>query len=129
MSTTASEFLTTAKTSLTNDNECDTRNAASRAYYAMYHRVLDLLTQTIPHYSGGGVHHSLVVHLQTAGNGEPFSSLQQRRLAYMLRQSKEIRSQADYDITTDFEKVRAEDQVNRAESVLELCEQLQSQAA
>lgn len=79
MAISAKDFLNTASSCLSEDTECDYRNAASRAYYSMYHAVSGIQTQTIPHYSGGGVHHSLVVHLQNSSNGEPYPSMQQKK--------------------------------------------------
>jgi len=77
--------------------EVDQRNAASRAYYAAYHRCLPLGRYLgLSAERGRGVHRRLLDTL--LGSTDP----KVKSIAYMLDQCRKLQTQADYRIEGDF---------------------------
>ena len=96
-------------------NEADWRAAASRAYYAMFHRMRAIAVSEIgyqPPHGNTSVHR----HLQNALRG---GTKRHRRFADHLRNSSVDRIQADYDVSSLFNKATANSAVSRARIVLD----------
>ena len=99
------------------NSEADWRNAASRAYYAAYHRCRSVAQDarlSVP--ETGSVHFGLIEAL--THNLNP-SSL--KGLGYMLEQCRLRRTEADYRIDQDFPR-------NLAETVLADCKRILNKA-
>lgn len=122
-------FLTTAQDSMAIGTEIGYRNCISRAYYSMYHSVLAILENDIPHYTDGGVHASLIKYLEFSGSCEVHCSKQLRVISYILKSAKDIRCKADYDIESEhIAKPSAEDAITRANRIIEMCKILKAAA-
>lgn len=122
-------FLTSAQDSMATGSEIGYRNCISRSYYSMYHSVLAILENDIPHYSDGGVHASLLKYLEFSGSCEPHCSRQLRVLSYILKSARDMRCKADYDIESDqISKPSAEDAITRANRVIAMCDTLKAAA-
>jgi uncharacterized protein (UPF0332 family) len=123
------DFLESANRSLDEGDEVGFRNAISRSYYAMYHKVLSTITSEIPRYSGGGVHSSLLSYLEHSAIGEPYDSREMKKFSYMLKASRDLRCLADYEIgRDDISRVMAEDALLRAKKLIERCTELKDAA-
>ena len=93
--------------------EVDRRNAASRAYYAAYHRCLPIgrslgLSAAPAH----GVHRQLVDTLTES------SDLKMKGIGYRLNECRKLRAQADYEIESDFSSRDARLVVEQCERIL-----------
>ena len=101
------------------------RNAVSRSYYSMYHKVLSILDSEPPRQKGKGCHANLIDYLKSHGKGlERFESKSLVRLSYMLRQQKERRVDADYKLYLYFELRDAKESIKVANKFFKLCEQM-----
>jgi hypothetical protein len=83
------DLLTLARQLAEGDSECEWRAGASRAYYAVYHRALQVAEKHLPRRfnSNGGVHLQLEQRLRGhSRNG--------RMLASSLRDFKKVRTHA-----------------------------------
>ena len=117
MPVTPNELLDAAKVLGRGEAEVDRRNAASRAYYAAWHRCLPIGRSVgLSAQPGQGMHQQLIGTL--TGNRNPAL----KSLGYMLRQCRDLRVEADYEIETDFPP---ED----ARTVLTQCEKILNKAA
>ena len=101
-------------------SEVDWRNATSRAYYAAYHRC-----RSVAGAAGlsigqiGSVHAGLVAELTAPLTPNPLKSL-----GYMLDQCRRRRSEADYNIDGDFERVDAEWVVEECRRIIDKADAL-----
>ena len=117
MPVTPNELLDAAKVIGRGEAEVDWRNATSRAYYAAWHRCLPIGRSVgLSARPGQGVHQQLIETL----TGNRNTTL--KSLGYMLRQCRDFRVEADYEIETDFPP---ED----ARTALEQCEKILDKAA
>ena len=117
MPVTPNELLDAAKVLGRGEAEVDRRNAASRAYYAAWHRCLPIGRSVgLSAQPGQGVHQQLIETLEENRN------MTLKSLGYMLRQCRNLRVDADYEIETDFPP---ED----ARTALEQCEKILNKAA
>lgn len=130
MTVSSTDFLDFATDSVKDNTEIANRMAVGRSYYAMYHRVLALLTKPPYGSTNGGSHQALVDYLQRSKE-EPFDSFKLRRLAIYLTQGKTLRHVADYDLDSDdITNEVAIQQMEQATSVFDLCKELsESQAS
>ena len=102
------------------DSEVDLRNAASRAYYAAYHRCRPL-DQDLPSPPGrGGVHRAFIDSLTKA------RSSKLKSLGYMLDQCRKLRVKADYDIESEFRPGDARTVLTQCERILKEAESIPS---
>ncbi|OOQ70149.1 hypothetical protein C1S86_11310 [Vibrio parahaemolyticus] len=123
------DFLQTAKQLIESDNstEADQRSAISRSYYAMYHKVLSILDKEPWSYSGQGCHASLITYLQNdAANEESIDHRQLKRLSYQLRQSRDNRVIADYELEKEISQNLVSLSITTAEKCMDLADQLTS---
>lgn len=93
--------------------EIDYRNAASRAYYALYHAALQLMLSEVGRVKRYpcGVHQCLINHLeeiaQQGGEGKITADLG-ADLAGVLAQAKRLRNNADYKLGLRFRESDAQ---------------------
>ncbi|MDH6024956.1 hypothetical protein [Vibrio splendidus] len=120
MATKPEDFLHTAKNLINSENktEADERSAISRSYYAMYHKVLSILDNEPWTYGGKGCHASLITYLEKdAANEESIDHRQLKRLSYQLKQSRDNRVIADYEL----QKIISPQLVNLSIATAEKC--------
>ena len=82
------DFLEVAQQNKELGTEIGHRQAVSRAYYAGYHSVCDLIEGPIPNYRGGSKHSSLITYLGNR-NDEPFDQRKLLRLSVVLRMTRD----------------------------------------
>ncbi|EJL6378364.1 hypothetical protein NMR51_003029 [Vibrio cholerae] len=122
----AEDFFLQAKELISNDqSEVNIRSCISRCYYGMYHKVLSILDNKQRMYPNQGYHGSLIKYLQTdSANDEslPFMSL--KGLSYMLKQERDRRDNADYELSDSPDIETAKDAIRTAERCFQLCDDL-----
>ena len=129
MSVESSDFHEVAKDSYRLETEIGYRNCISRAYYSMYHCALGLVTCEIPKYEKHSVHGCLLTYLEKGSSEEPYSPKKLRMLSYILRQHRENRNKADYELDADgVGKLMADGALVAATKVAALCEELKRAA-
>jgi len=108
------EILAAAEELAEGSREVDWRNAASRGYYAAYHRCMLLAREErLTIQSAASEHIALVEGLTRRGNAVPL-----RRLGAMLDQCRLRRRKADYQIEGEFERYIADTVVNDSREIL-----------
>lgn len=96
--------------------EVDWRNAASRAYYAAFHRCQALAhDQAVPVPPYAGVHRAIVEAFTERSNPRWL-----RGLGYRLEQCRQRRATADYDIAEPFERGTAATVLDDCREILKL---------
>lgn len=109
--------------------EIDYRNAASRAYYALYHAALQLMQREVGRVKRYpcGVHQCLINHLeeiaQQGGEGKITAELG-ADLAGVLAQTKRLRNNADYKLNLRFRESDAQMVISYMYDYLEQIEKL-----
>ena len=98
--------------------EVDFRNAASRAYYAAYHRCRPIAKRIGLRSSHRGVHSDVIDALRTATK----PSLKQ--LAQMLARCKGLRAKADYNIGKEFKRSEAQTSTRQVQKILTLADEI-----
>ena len=94
--------------------EVDRRNATSRAYYAAYHRCLEIGRRIgLSAEPNRGVHQQLIDTL--AGSRNP----RVRSLGYRLVECRRLRTEADYEIEGDFSHHDAQLSLSQCTRILE----------
>lgn len=99
MTTKAAEILKVAEECFSLANEPGYRSCISRAYYGMFHETMSCL-QSVPDYSSN--HHSNLIGYMTTpaeNKSEPFNSKTLKILGYNLRQMRDSRNEADYNLS------------------------------
>lgn len=122
----AEDFYNSAtETIKDNSSEVYCRNAVSRTYYSMYHKVLSILDKEPLSYPGKGVHGSLITYLESdAANDESIDFMKLKALSYMLRQVRERRVCADYKLEEAIALKDAEESINMAKRFIDKCDSL-----
>jgi uncharacterized protein (UPF0332 family) len=92
-------------------SEVDQRNAASRAYYAAYHRCLPIAEGIGLVATGKGVHRDLIDTL--IGARPP----KLKSIGYMLEQGRRLRVKADYEIASEFARDQAQTVMGHCEAI------------
>ena len=100
MAVTPEALLEAAEEISAGDREVDWRNAASRGYYAAYHRCILLVYGDASAEPG---HQQLIRQLV-----DPKAALAWRQAGHVLRQIKTLRERADYRTTEHFEQAEAQ---------------------
>ena len=95
MAITPDTLLQVAQEMAAGTREVDWRSAASRAYYAAYHRCIPYAYGRA---SASPGHTQMIADL-THRDAESSS----RRAGYLLRHCKQLREQADYELTATFQ--------------------------
>lgn len=107
------DLFKAAKTLIQSEDEVSQRNAASRAYYAAYHRCLALsLHLRLEAALGHGVHARLRDALYRSKDSRV------RSIAYILNECRKHRGQADYEIEQDFSPEDARTAINQCERIM-----------
>ena len=120
MSVTPELLLDAATAIAKGSSEVDWRNAASRAYYAAYHRCRTVaLEAKVEITETGGVHNALVNALTAPLTSRPLKSL-----GYMLEQCRHWRTAADYRIDQDFSRDLADSVLASCRSILKKADDL-----
>ena len=113
MSVTPNALLEAAKVLGRGETEVDRRNAASRACYAAWHQCLPIGRSVgLSVQPGQGVHRQLIGTL--TGNRNPTL----KSLGYMLKQCRDLRVGADYEIGSDFPPEDARTALAQCEKIL-----------
>ena len=113
MPVTPDALLEAAKALGRGEAEVDRRNAASRAYYAAYHRCLPLARSIgLSAEPGHGVHRQLVDTLTGS------SDLRVKSIGYRLNECRKLRVHADYEIEIDFSSRDARTAIVQCERIL-----------
>lgn len=123
MSINIQDLLTLADTLSNGAGECEWRSAASRAYYAAYHKALDAADACLsanPY--AGGEHERLTERFK-------LHSKKGKQIAYVLIDLKKTRTIADYKLATSFQQADATDFIPRCEVFLEKVGEFQTYAA
>ncbi|EHD2124074.1 HEPN domain-containing protein [Salmonella enterica] len=99
MSINSGDFLDSARLCLEQDDEVSYRNCISRAYYGMFHESMASLKH-VPFYKFSR-HRGLIVYMTSAAEckQEPYDKHQLKVMGYNLKQMRDCRNEADYDIT------------------------------
>lgn len=98
MAITATDLMQVADGCSKQNNEAGYRSCISRSYYAMYHHSLNSLS-LVPHFSSS--HHSNLIGYMTnkiETKNEPYDSQRIKVLGYNLKQQRDARNEADYDL-------------------------------
>ncbi|EMO5815999.1 HEPN domain-containing protein [Raoultella planticola] len=93
------DFVSAARLCLNHGDEVGYRSCISRAYYGMFHEAMTSLTN-VPAYSANH-HGNLIGYMTTASEckNEPFDKHKLKVMGYNLKQMRDCRNEADYDIT------------------------------
>ncbi len=116
MAVTPEQLLDAATKLERGDSEADWRNAASRAYYAAYHRCRGMAQDERVSVPDGGSHHAALADALMHGINTPI-----RRIGHMLDLCRSRRARADYQIDATFPR-----QLGR--TVVEDCRRILSEA-
>ena len=95
------------------NQEVDWRNAASRSYYAAYHRCILL---SYGHASAEPGHGELIYRFTRA------AEVRDRQIGHLLQQCKRLRERADYRIVADFELSESQTALRAVRRIFELAE-------
>ena len=113
MPVTPNALLDAAKALGRGESEVDRRNAASRAYYAAWHQCLPIGRSVgLSAQPDKGVHQQLIATL--TGDRNPAL----KSLGYMLKQCRDLRVEADYEIETDFPPEDTRTALEQCEKIL-----------
>ena len=107
MASSTDDLINFAKEIAGNPSEIHQRCSASRAYYASYHLCNGFAeTRDIPHHyeekTSYGFHEALIKRF-TEFNQTSKEATNLKSVGYMLRQSRDIRVNADYRLTETFD--------------------------
>ena len=123
MAVTPNDLLEAARDLATGNREVDFRNAASRAYYAAYHRCKPIAKRFGLRSSARGVHSDVIDALNVVTKPAP------KQLARLLRKSRTLRSKADYRTDQDLQRSEVETSIRHAEKIYAIADQFESTAA
>ena len=119
MAVSPKQLLEAAQELAQGSREVDFRNAASRAYYAAYHRCRPIAQRNGLRSSNRGVHSDVIDALRTA------TKPTLKHLAQMLARCKALRAKADYKIAEDFRRSEAQASTLQAQKILTAADQLE----
>ena len=122
MAVTPNDLLEAARDLATGNREVDFRNAASRAYYAAYHRCKPIAKGFGLRTSARGVHSDVIDALSVATKPAP------KQLARLLRKCRTLRSKADYRTDQNFKRSEVETSVRHAERIFAIAGQFEGTA-
>jgi uncharacterized protein (UPF0332 family) len=120
MSISPDDLLSLARELANHDNEVYWRDAASRAYYSAFHWCQQI-SQTLPEprYDSNvkGIHDYLIKKFQDAGGTH---KNQLKAIAFMLKEARDVRVKADYNVQVSFSKQKTGENIGYAERISQL---------
>lgn len=119
MAVSPKQLLDAAQELAEGSREVDFRNAASRAYYAAYHRCRPIAKRNGLRSSGRGVHSDVIDALRTA------TKPQLKQLAQLLTRCRGLRAKADYNIDEDFRRSEAQTGTRQAQRVFTVADEFE----
>lgn len=123
MSISVPDLLTLAETLGNGAGECEWRSAASRAYYAAYHKALSVADACLPpNPFAGGEHERLTERFKQ-------HSIKGKQIAYVLIDLKKTHTTADYKLAASFQQADATDFIPKCEVFLEKVDEFSVYAA
>lgn len=127
MAVSPNELLGMAQELVSGNREIDFRTSANRAYYSAFHFCMNL-TATLPLVPSGGrrSHERLINRLKNhqVRRATREFDLNVRMLGEVLRQAKPIRVHADYRISGNFERYKAEGLILMATKIAEIVSEI-----
>ena len=124
------DILTTAKHCAAEGTEGGARSATSRAYYSMLHEAMASL-EHLPNFSYD--HHKNTVGYMTNSaecKSEPFPVRSLKSLGFVLKQWRDARNEADYDLTgVTWSEANAQDSIEAAEEFFQRWNELKTSKA
>ncbi|MBF4179121.1 hypothetical protein [Lelliottia nimipressuralis] len=130
MPVSSAQILDTARLCLAENCESGFRSAISRAYYSMLHESMSSL-HSLPNFSHE--HHKNTVGYMVNPSeckNEPYSTQTLKSLGWILRQWRDARNEADYDlINVTVSDQMGQDAIEAAEMYFERWAQLKSAKA
>ena len=118
MAVSPEQLLEAAEELAQGNREVDFRNAASRAYYAAYHRCRPIAQRNGLRSSKRGVHSDVIDALRTS------SKPALKHLAQMLARGRGLRAKADYNIDEEFRSSEAQTSIRQAQRVFSVADQV-----
>ncbi|HEH9405095.1 TPA: hypothetical protein SIA26_002602 [Aeromonas bestiarum] len=130
MSATSEQILETARLCQSENNESGFRSAISRAYYSMLHESIGSLT-ALPNFTHEHHKNTVGYMLNPAEcKSEPYPTNTLKSLAYVLKQCRDARNEADYDlVNVTISQKLGQDAIETAELYFEKWKQLKSAKA
>ncbi|HEV3432270.1 MAG TPA: hypothetical protein VG320_30695 [Paraburkholderia sp.] len=121
MSISVQDLLSLAHALGNGAGESEWRSGASRAYYAAYHRALEVADACLPtNLFAAGEHERLTERFKQ-------HSMKGKQIAYVLIDLKKTRTTADYKLTAAFQQADATDFIPKCEVFLEKVDEFHSQ--
>ena len=119
MAVSPKQLLDAARELAEGSREVDFRNAASRAYYAVYHRCRPIAKRNGLRSSRWGVHSDVIDALRTA------TDPRLKEMARLLKRCKGLRTKADYNTDKDFRRSEAQAGVRQAQKIFTVADELE----
>lgn len=115
MSIQGKDILLVAESCAKNAGEHFSRSAISRAYYALYHEACSILQCCPP-----TTHDGVVQYLLTDARrkNEPYELMDLIRIGAVLKQQKEKRKAADYDLSAEITQSEADSSIGAVRKIL-----------
>ena len=113
------QLLDAANEMAKGSQEVDFRNAASRAYYAAYHRCRPIAKRNGLRSSDRGVHSDVINTLLTT------TKPRLKQLAQLLTRCKGLRAKADYNIDEDFRRSEAQASTRQAQKIFTIADEFE----
>lgn len=120
MAVSPKQLLEAAQELAAGNREVDFRNAASRAYYAAYHRCRPIAQRNGLRTSNRGVHSDVIDALRTS------TKPALKQLTQMLARCRTLRAKADYSIGEGFRRSEARTSTQQAQKILSIADQFES---
>lgn len=120
MAVSPKQLLEAAQELAAGNREVDFRNAASRAYYAAYHRCRPFAQRNGLRTSNRGVHGDVIDALRTS------TKPALKQLAQMLARCRTLRAKADYSIGGGFRRSEARTSTQQAQKILSIADRFES---
>lgn len=119
MSITAEQLLASAGEALARAAEVDRRVSVHQAYYALFHRSLELANDVLQANIAGGSQHSQLSNWMKRRKDQRFAVIGKN-----LERALSLRVRSDYDLDADIDQADVEEHFKRCQKGLEQVEQL-----
>jgi uncharacterized protein (UPF0332 family) len=114
------DWIAFAKTLVGSGSEIAHRTAASRGYYSAFHACRSLAAKLPDPQDSNGMHdrdiRAMCEYPVTAANRDTAMAI--RKVGYIMKQCRSLRTKADYRIDEDFLQTEAEETIAFAEKVI-----------